>query len=265
LIRRGLDQVVTAGGPTTPSSFAASEWLTFRNNSAMASLFGPRTLKVVNANVERGQRGTVVIELDAQGNENALGFSLGFDPAQLQFISAALGNGATGATLNTNTAQAANGRLELAIALPAGQSLAAGLRQIVVLTFAAVANGNGVNSAVSFSDSPITREVSDPAANTLPTAFTNGAVTLTRSVATVSATSFLGQTLASEAIVAAFGGNLATTVVIANSLPLRPTWRARPSRCVTAEASNDWPRCFSSRRRRSITKPRPAPLQARQP
>jgi len=41
-----------------------------------------------------------------------------------------------------------------------------------------------------------------------------------RSVATVSAASFSGQTLAAESIVAAFGANLATSVVVNNALPL---------------------------------------------
>jgi uncharacterized protein (TIGR03437 family) len=90
----------------------------------------------------------------------------------------------------------------------------------VTLTFAAAAAGNGTNTAVSFSDLPIALEVSDPLANVLPTTFTNGAMTLMRSVATVSAASFLGQTLAQEAIVAAFGGSLATKVEISSSLPL---------------------------------------------
>lgn len=212
----GLDLVVTAGGPTAPVSFNANERLPFRHVAA----FGPRVLKVLSANLERGQRGTVTIEFDAQGNENALGFSLNFDPAQLQFISAVVGSGATGATLNVNSAQAAKGRLGLALALPAGQVFAAGLRQIVTLTFAASATGNATNSAISFGDSPVAREVSDAAANVLPTAFSSGAMALTRSVATVSAASFLRQTLAQEAIVSAFGGNLATTVVVANRLPL---------------------------------------------
>ncbi|HMY72418.1 MAG TPA: hypothetical protein PLQ88_11350, partial [Blastocatellia bacterium] len=50
--------------------------------------------------------------------------------------------------------------------------------------------------------------------------FTNGAVTLTRSAATVSAASFQGEALAREAIVAAFGSGLATRVEIANTVPL---------------------------------------------
>ncbi len=212
----GLDPVVAAGGPTVPAQLRNADFRMLKE----ASVQQARALRIGNASIERGQQGAVAIELDAQGNENALGFSLGFDPAQLQFVSAALGNGATGATLNVNGLQAANGRVGLAVALPAGQGFAAGVRQILTLTFTAAAAGNGANSALSFSDSPIAREVSDPFANILPATFTSGAVTLTRSVATVSAASFLGQTLAQEAIVAAFGGSLATKVEIASTLPL---------------------------------------------
>lgn len=219
----GLDPVVTAGGPTTPVQLRTGDF-ELLNAEATPVAAGinqqSRTLRIGNASIERGQQGTVMIELNAQGNENALGFSLSFDPAQLQFVSAALGNGATGATLNINNLQAANGRAGLALALPAGQNFAQGLRQVVTLTFAAASSGNGANSALSFGDSPIAREVSDPAANILQATFTSGAVTLTRSAATVSAASFLGQTLAQEAIVAAFGDSLATRVEIASTLPL---------------------------------------------
>lgn len=212
----GLDPAVTAGGPTTAAAAATP----FIRHPPSAIRNQTRAVRVRAASIERGQQGTVTIELDAQGNENALGFSLNFDPAQLQFVSAALGSAATGAMLNVNDLQAAGGRVGVALALSAGQTFAAGTRQVVVLTWKASANGSGITTAVNFGDSPITRELSDPAATILPAAFTNGTVTVTRSAATVSAASFLGQPLASESIVSAFGGNLATKVEIAASLPL---------------------------------------------
>src|SRR5438128_5642535 len=107
-------------------------------------------MRVTNANLERGAQGTIAIELDAQGNENALGFSLIFDQTQLSFISATVGSGASSASLNVNTTQAANGRLGLALALPTGQTLSAGARQLVVLTFAVSATGNAASTAFSF-------------------------------------------------------------------------------------------------------------------
>jgi hypothetical protein len=189
-----LDPPQPAGGPTTPGSNALTK--TLMRAQAEATSSGPRNVRVINTNLERGRRGTVTIELDAQGDENALGFSFSFDPAQLQFVSAALGSGASSATLNLNTSQAANGRVGLALALPAGQVITAGLRSIVTVTFDAPSSGSGASTTISFGDQPVRREISDAAANSLLTTFTSGVVTFTRNnppaVTTTAATLIAG-------------------------------------------------------------------------
>jgi len=213
----GLDPLAPAGGPTGPSAFSANTLLTraFPDSAA-----GPRTLRVLNANLQRGQQGAVIIELDAQGNENTVGFSLSFDPAQLQYVSAAIGSGSTGATLISNSGQSSTGRLGFVISLPAGQSFTAGSRQITTITFNSTTGGSAGFTEIAFGDQPVQREVSDVGANALQTAYAKGTVTFTRSVTTVSAASFLGQALASESIAAAFGQNLASGVEVATVLPL---------------------------------------------
>jgi hypothetical protein len=140
-----------------------------------------RAVRVINANLERGQRGAVTIALDAQGDENALSFSLNFDPAQLQFVSAATGSGATGALFNANSSQAASGRVGLALALPAGQVIAPGLRSIIVVTFDAPSSGADASTRISFGDQPLPREISDARANLLPADYITGVVTFTPS------------------------------------------------------------------------------------
>jgi uncharacterized protein (TIGR03437 family) len=183
---------------------------------------GPRTVRFINTTLERGRNGSITVELDAQGDENALGFSLNFNPTQMQFVSATLGGDVAGATLQLNANQAANGRIGVAVALPTGQSITVGLRNILVLSFAVPANGDPT-TAISFGDQPVVREVVDARAAALPTAFTDGTVTFARAVANVSAASFTGTTLASEAIIAAFGQGLATRLEVATSLPLPTT------------------------------------------
>lgn len=183
----GLDPVVTAGGPAAPVQLRSADcglridgcqpaWANGPSVDADKATIRdqPRQLKIISGQIERGQYNRIVIELDAQGNENALGFSFGFDPAKLQFVSATLSNEAAGAMLNINTAYAAAGRLGLALAEPAGQSFAPGLRQLVVLNFVALAGGKGAGAAISLGDFPIVREVSDSAANVLPTTFIVG-------------------------------------------------------------------------------------------
>ncbi len=126
-------------------------------------------MRVVSANVAPGTTVSMPIELVAQGNENALGFSLTFDPAVLSNPQASLGAGATGAILNLNTSQAAQGRVGIALSLPTGQSFAVGTRQILVVSFTV---GLGTTTQLGFGDQPIARELVDLNANTLPVTFT---------------------------------------------------------------------------------------------
>lgn len=221
----GVDTVVAAGGPTTPTSgLQLAEGV----ESVAEEGQQARAIRAVNANIERGQNGALVLELDAQGNENALGFSLSFDPAQLRFVSANVGSGAGNASLNVNTSQAASGRVGIAIALPTSQTFAAGAEQILIVTFAALSGGSGTTTTVVIGDQPVGREIVDAAANSLNANWAAATVNLARSVASVSAASFNGDVLSAESIVAAFGNNLSTSVQIANALPL-PTLLAGTS------------------------------------
>lgn len=232
----GVDPVAAAGGPTTPiSGFLAGDDVRFSRtlsdatpSAGAATTSSARFVRALATNIEPERSGTIAIELDATGDENALGFSLNFDAAQLQFISAVLGSGASGASLNVNTAQAVNGRVGMALALPTNQTFAAGRRQLIVVTLVAKANANALETAVTLGDLPVGREIVDAVANALTATWSAVVVTLARPVTSVSAASFNSDVLAGEAIVAAFGSNLASTTQIATTVPL-PTQLAGTS------------------------------------
>lgn len=133
-----------------------------------------RTIRVAAASAQ-ANAASVPVELIAQGNENAIGFSLKFDPTKMNSPVATLGSGAAGASLNTNSNQASQGYLGIALALPAGQVFTAGTRQLVVVTFAVVPGATG-SSTLDFADQPIAREVSDATANPLTTTYTGGTI-----------------------------------------------------------------------------------------
>ncbi|MBI1760370.1 MAG: hypothetical protein HYR56_02945, partial [Acidobacteria bacterium] len=217
-----LDAAQTVGGPTAPSGLRNADF-GLRNASRSATRNQQqRVLRVADALLARGQTNTLNIELDAVGDENALGFSLNFDPNVLTFVSAAAGSGASDALLITNNTQTAAGRLGLALALPAGQRLRAGRQAIATVRFNAAAN-SGATTTIGFGDQPIRRQFSDANANALQATYTNGTLTLGNALASVSAASFLGEQLAAQSIVAAFGVNLAASVVTANQVPLPTT------------------------------------------
>ena len=150
-------------------------------STVSAGLAQSRQIRVVNTSAAAGQTVNVAVELVAQGNENALGFSLNFPTAIFSNPSAAIGNGAVGATLNVNTLQASSGRIGVAMALATGQVFTAGVKQLVVVTFNVAANAPAGPALISFGDVPVTREVSDANANSLATTFTSGDVVVQQS------------------------------------------------------------------------------------
>jgi hypothetical protein len=166
----GLDPVVAAGGPTGPtgSSFAPAPQIeslrTDGANHGEAPQFRTTGVSLVSTILPAGQSRTVSIEFDAQGNENALGFSLMFDPTRLQFISAEKSSVASAATLNVNKREAAKGRVGIALALPTGSTFASGRHQLVVLAFALRSDSSKL-PAIGFTDLPIAREAVDVNAN----------------------------------------------------------------------------------------------------
>ncbi|MBS1791707.1 MAG: choice-of-anchor D domain-containing protein [Acidobacteria bacterium] len=226
-----LDAVQTIGGPSAPTQFRIAEFA-FRNlpptptNSSVpvrVPRFGirnqQRVLRAVNATLVRGQTGTLSIEMDSLGNENAVGFSLNFDPNVLTYVSAATGSAAPNAFLIINNSQVASGKLGLAIAQPAGEKFAAGTRQVATVRFTVAAN-TAASTTISFGDQPVKRQIADVNALTLTASYTDGSMTLVNSVACVSAASFRATDVASEAIIAAFGLGMATSTQEAATVPL---------------------------------------------
>ncbi|HMV46210.1 MAG TPA: Ig-like domain-containing protein, partial [Blastocatellia bacterium] len=154
------------------------------SNSVAFSVTAPprqnSILRVVGSTGSVGSTVAVLIELVSQGDENALGFSLTFDPTILSNPQTALGSGASGATLNPNLSQAAAGRLGVVLAMPSGQRFAAGVRQIAVITFTIAANTSAAVANLEFGNQPIPREIADVNANELGATYTGGTVTITR-------------------------------------------------------------------------------------
>jgi len=155
----GLDPITRIGGPTSPVPMVVTGpmWLS-RGPKTQSN---PRKVRAGALNLVPGQVGTVEIALESQGNENALAFSMAFDPSTLVFSGAVMGNGATGTTLNVNTKQAQQGQLGFVLALKANRSFSSGSVQLLKLNFLAS------TTALSFSDSPVTRGVCDATAVTL--------------------------------------------------------------------------------------------------
>ena len=108
-----------------------------------------------------------------------MGFSVNFDPTQLQYVSAQVGFGASGAFLIENDSNKANGQIGFGLAAPqpVGSLFPAGTLTILQLTFTAIGS-QGTTTPVTFRDIPTVRQVADPNALSLPSSFVDGAVTI---------------------------------------------------------------------------------------
>ncbi len=214
----GLETMVAAGGESAPVAAAslAFEKTVANNFSSFDAVTGEeqqqtRNIRAVPVNFNRGQENTIIVELNALGNENALGFSANFDTSQLSFVRATLGPDAAGAALNVNVSQLDMGRVGIGLALSSGQSFPAGTRRIVQLTFNVPPTSSLNTTTVGFGDLPIAREVVDAAANVLPTTYTAGEITL---LPLISQSPTLTSIAPNSVIVG--GGNFVATLTGAN-------------------------------------------------
>lgn len=159
----GFDPLTAAGGPTSPNPWFGAGPSTNRLLAVGTTLLTP------------GQPCTVSVTLTTQGNENALGFSLSFDPALVTFIGASPGPDAMNATVYVNANQAASGQLGFALALGSGSAFPTGNRQLITLNFRAAPSASG-SFAPDFRDQPVLRDVADVAANSLAVGFVSGSI-----------------------------------------------------------------------------------------
>lgn len=162
----GLDPLAPAAGPVSPLPDLPGK-------VRARPLSDPPVTRVISLTGGEIQAGTTkefTVLLAASGDENAVAFSLHYDPAVLSFVGVTTGSGSLKATLNVNTKQAAAGRVGLALALTTGATLEAGMIEIAKLRFAAVAGAKGPTN-LSFVDVPVFREVASPLAETLPAAW----------------------------------------------------------------------------------------------
>jgi len=135
------------------------------------SLLAQRNVAVSVANNDLTGSGAATIVLTSQGDENALGFTVTFDPMVLRLEGTSNGADVTGATVHVNTRQATSGRVGVVLGLASGSAFAPGQRVLVELKFAVLASSR-TNTAIGFADAPVAREVSDPRARVLTATYT---------------------------------------------------------------------------------------------
>ncbi|MFN0086768.1 MAG: IPT/TIG domain-containing protein [Blastocatellia bacterium] len=172
----GMDEPAVAGGPSASADFNPE------SPAACDAGDGPRALRVAETLFSRGEENVLEIELESAGDENAIGFTLSFDPTLLQYERAALAPAAEGATLLINADRAAQGLLGIALAMPAGQSFPSGESTILHLCFIVPQTGSVNQTVVSLEDSLAVRQMAGVPANALCAEYLPGIVSFTPEV-----------------------------------------------------------------------------------
>ena len=164
----GLDPLTVAGGPTAPANGPVS------SKKSAAGSYGPldlgRTILLAPTTAYPGKSVTVPVQLISQGNENAVGLSLKYDPTQLLATNVTLGAGDSAATLVANLNRASNGVVGFLLSLPFGTAFTAGTQEVARITYF-VQPGAVSPAPLVFTNSPTASSVSDPLANALTTTF----------------------------------------------------------------------------------------------
>ncbi len=158
----GLDPVTAVGGPKALVVQASAPAVGRSRVSPMST----RTLKAMNGSAVQGLTVTVPVVLEAQGDENAVGFSLSFDTNAFSYVSAAKGSAFGNGSIQINALQGDAGRVGVVAALPSGAVLPAGSAEVATVTLRAKTPEAG-NYAVSLGNVPLAIGVSDALANEL--------------------------------------------------------------------------------------------------
>jgi hypothetical protein len=146
------------------------------SSSARLSVTVPVTrVFATRTNVSAGSVISFPVFLAANGTENAIGFSLTFNPSLLTVVDVTSPAGDVSVLVNSN--QIASGKLGLAFSLPSGSNFAPGTQQLAVVNFNTAITTTGAVANVGFGDQPIFRQVADDLGNSLPVNFNSGSVT----------------------------------------------------------------------------------------
>jgi hypothetical protein len=123
---------------------------------------GPSRFRLLGGTFPSGSSLAIPLEVLANGQENAISFSLSYNSAGLQFRSVTLSSNLVGASLTVNSEATAQGRLGVLIGLPPGTRLPEGTNSLVVLNFDTAVLGRDAFLQVNFTDNPIARQVLNP-------------------------------------------------------------------------------------------------------
>ncbi len=194
-----------AAGPTAPpqNTIIGMMGVAGALKSESRAAIAPREVRIVNNTAKQGNTVTVTLEADTMGDESVYNFSVNFDSTRLTNPVVMLGSASSSATLTQNVRPPGQdgdaNRQDIGINIDFGNTpIQQGNNlQLLTIQFDVPTNAPTGQTPVTFDGTPAPIEVSNTAAQALPTTFTNGTVTVTaqRVVRVVDTNTSRGQTV----------------------------------------------------------------------
>ncbi len=170
---QGLDPLTEAGGPTEPAAAPLGMMPLPEQEVAHAA-----DASISLGTVDIGDRVWAPLLLESDGQVNALSFTVTFDPEELSCEEVKPGPEveAMGARLILNESQLDQGRLGVALAMPPGESLPAGIRKLAGLRWVPVHTEAEGPFEVHLTDSMLARSAVDSEVTAVDAVFLSGTV-----------------------------------------------------------------------------------------
>jgi hypothetical protein len=162
-------------GHVTFTAFS-DDGMSFTQTATVHVVAGARSMHVGDAAGAPGTTVTLPLALFALGDENAVSFSLAFNPAALQAPTVTVGSDAAAAALNVDASLVATGRLGVSVMLPHNQTFALGTRVLATVSFKVAAGAAAPGSTVAFAVQPLPVLIADAVGQPLTATYEAGAV-----------------------------------------------------------------------------------------
>ncbi|MBP6003016.1 MAG: hypothetical protein KA746_06235 [Pyrinomonadaceae bacterium] len=175
----------------------------------------PRGIAVGSQTIVAGNNAVVPITMQSQGNENTIAFSLTWNTSYLTGATVAAGSNCGDCSITPNITA---GQLGVLVSKPTATTFGSGTQELIKITFTTFLGSPPSGSAVTFGDTPSTRQVLDTNADPLFASYTSGAVTFAidqTAMVTNSPATYTGSPQSAD--VSCSGGGLASNITTGGS------------------------------------------------
>jgi len=168
-----LDLPLPAGGPAFQSAFSIEGMISKYDKPEQFS--NARVISAVGTTATPGRKVNVSIQIEASGDENGVGLTIGYDAAKLGNPVVTTGKDMPFASPLVNILTP--GKIGIITTMPTLSTMPAGTLQMLTIQFDVSSTAPGGETTISLDDAaPVVNQISDAAARALPAKFVSGII-----------------------------------------------------------------------------------------